>query len=59
MAHIPHALSEVCAQLTVSIGVAVIQPSSGRVSAELVAAADEQLYQAKSKGRGRALGRVA
>ena len=58
-AHIEHADSEVCAQLTVSLGVASFQPDANRLAEELILAADQQLYLAKSKGRGRACGREA
>lgn len=55
-AHIPHATSGVEPILTMSIGVATLQPTPGRVEAELIVAADEQLYVAKSRGRGQASG---
>ncbi|MEJ6007655.1 diguanylate cyclase [Paucibacter sp. AS339] len=55
-ARVAHAASELGPYLTISIGVATMQPASGRVEAELVVAADEQLYLAKSRGRGRACG---
>lgn len=52
MAHIAHACSDVGPFLTISVGCAVMRPQSGRAAAELISAADEQLYLAKSKGRG-------
>ncbi|WP_310386224.1 diguanylate cyclase [Roseateles sp.] len=55
-AHIAHAKSDVCAQLTVSLGVASLCPQGNRLAEELIVAADQQLYLAKSKGRGRACG---
>lgn len=53
---IVHASSDVCAQLTVSLGVASLRPHGNRLAEELIVAADQQLYLAKSKGRGRACG---
>ncbi|MCV2352277.1 diguanylate cyclase [Paucibacter sp. Y2R2-4] len=55
-AHIAHAGSDVGPYLTLSLGVATMQPGPGRVEAELIVAADEQLYLAKSRGRGRVCG---
>ena len=57
-AHIAHADSDVCAQLTVSLGVASLHPQGNRLAEELIVAADQQLYLAKSRGRGRACGAV-
>ncbi|MDX1297224.1 MAG: diguanylate cyclase [Pseudomonas sp.] len=48
---IAHAGSEVSERLTLSIGVASLQPQVGREPSELIALADKQLYQAKSNGR--------
>jgi diguanylate cyclase (GGDEF)-like protein len=39
--------------LTISVGVAVLQPSAGRNAYGALQLADEALYQAKSKGRNR------
>jgi diguanylate cyclase (GGDEF)-like protein len=55
---ITHAYSDVCGYLTVSLGVAALQPAGNRLAEELIAAADQQLYLAKSRGRGRACGAV-
>jgi diguanylate cyclase (GGDEF)-like protein len=55
-ARIPHAGSDVGPFLTLSLGVATMQPGPGRVEAELIVAADEQLYLAKSRGRARVCG---
>ena len=55
---IPHAGSEVDGVVTLSLGVAVRNGSKASEAAELLAAADEQLYHAKHTGRGRACGRL-
>jgi diguanylate cyclase (GGDEF)-like protein len=55
-ARIAHGYSDVCEFLTVSLGVASFQPDATRFAEELIVAADQQLYLAKSKGRGRACG---
>ncbi|MES2918196.1 MAG: GGDEF domain-containing protein [Pseudomonadota bacterium] len=53
--HLPHGTSRVCDRITVSVGVAVIQPAEGKTSiAELIANADQALYLAKARGRNRA-----
>ncbi len=57
-AQITHAYSDVCGFLTVSLGVASFQPDASRLAEELIVAADQQLYLAKSRGRGRACGVV-
>jgi diguanylate cyclase (GGDEF)-like protein len=48
---IPHPNSEVSRHITLSIGVATLHPRIGSEAIELVALADEQLYQAKKNGR--------
>lgn len=50
---IAHPASDVSEQLTLSMGVASLQPRIGGDAAELIALADEQLYQAKHNGRDR------
>ncbi|GAB3545095.1 GGDEF domain-containing protein [Noviherbaspirillum agri] len=50
---IPHATSRVAPGITASFGVAVIHPFMHEESAELVAAADAALYDAKEHGRNR------
>ena len=53
---IAHADSDVAPCLTISIGVAALRPHGTLGPSELVVAADEQLYLAKSGGRRRASG---
>jgi diguanylate cyclase (GGDEF)-like protein len=55
-ARVAHADSDVCEFLTISLGVASFQPNASRLAEELIEAADQQLYLAKSKGRGRTCG---
>jgi len=50
---IPHEGSSVANFVTVSIGVAVARPGSGRSLAGAIQAADEALYEAKRRGRNR------
>ena len=52
---IPHVKSDVAGIVTVSLGVASGRGSQGDAR-ELLALADQQLYRAKSEGRGRASG---
>lgn len=54
--NIAHADSEVARCLSVSIGVAALRPHGTLAASDLVTAADEQLYLAKSGGRRRACG---
>ena len=53
---IPHANSPTGAQVTASAGVATLVPRSSMSMEQLVARADQWLYQAKDAGRDRALG---
>jgi diguanylate cyclase (GGDEF)-like protein len=50
---IPHAESPTSPWLTVSIGVAVVNPGTARSLAGAIQLADEALYQAKEEGRNR------
>ena len=50
---LPHASSEVCDQVTLSLGVASIIPSFEQLLDDLIANADKALYQAKEQGRNR------
>lgn len=50
---IAHALSQVTDRVTISLGVATIVPNLDSSYAELVAEADQALYQAKQGGRNR------
>ena len=50
---IEHDTSRCGEVLTISVGVAVLQPSAGRNAYGALQLADEALYQAKSKGRNR------
>ena len=52
-AHLPHAASPVAPELTVSIGIATLQPVPGGDPDALVLAADAALYAAKAAGRNR------
>ncbi|MFH7044600.1 diguanylate cyclase [Paucibacter sp. JuS9] len=49
-----HAHSDAGAEVTISLGVACVQPHAGIESAQLITTADEQLYRAKAQGRARA-----
>ena len=53
-ARIPHAASSVSPYLSISIGVAALQPAHGQSCTVLVEQADIALYQAKQEGRNRA-----
>ncbi|MEG4319390.1 MULTISPECIES: diguanylate cyclase [unclassified Microcoleus] len=50
---IPHEQSDVSAIVTVSMGIASMVPSRGKSPAQLIAAADRALYDAKRQGRDR------
>jgi diguanylate cyclase (GGDEF)-like protein len=50
---IPHITSKIDTILTVSQGVAAMEPSRDTVPSELIRRADQALYQAKSQGRDR------
>ncbi len=50
---IPHAGSSIASVVTLSIGAAAVVPSAEKSPEELIAAADNALYRAKSEGRNR------
>jgi diguanylate cyclase (GGDEF)-like protein len=50
---IPHEASSTATVLTISVGVAVVQPAARRSSAGLMQLADQALYAAKDAGRNR------
>jgi diguanylate cyclase (GGDEF)-like protein len=52
---IPHAKSEVCDYVTLSLGVASLIPTVATTIDDLIANADQALYAAKNKGRDRAI----
>jgi diguanylate cyclase (GGDEF)-like protein len=49
----PHASSQICEYLTLSLGIATVVPNLNTSSKVLVMAADQGLYQAKVQGRNR------
>jgi len=55
---IEHARSAAAANVSISLGVATLHPSSASGPAGLLRAADQQLYIAKSRGRHQACGMV-
>lgn len=50
---ISHSHSGVCPVVTISLGVAALIPAGDMISADLITAADQALYQAKQSGRNR------
>jgi diguanylate cyclase (GGDEF)-like protein len=56
---IPHEGSRVADVVTVSVGVAMVEPASGRSLAGAIQIADEALYQAKQEGRNRVVFKLA
>ncbi len=50
---IPHASSQISEKLTISIGVASIQPQQGTTPEDFFLSADRALYRAKDEGRNR------
>jgi diguanylate cyclase (GGDEF)-like protein len=52
---IQHEGSKVAMTISVSVGVAIAEPSSGRSLTGAIQAADEALYQAKQGGRNRVI----
>ncbi|WP_373082678.1 diguanylate cyclase [Zhongshania sp.] len=52
----PHAESPDAACVTISVGLATIVPSEGKLETLLLGAADEQLYKAKQAGRNCVMG---
>ncbi|MBE9503886.1 MAG: diguanylate cyclase [Proteobacteria bacterium] len=53
--NIPHAYSDVADFVSISLGVAVMQPDKSGNPDDLVARADEALYKAKEEGRNRCI----
>jgi two-component system, chemotaxis family, response regulator WspR len=51
--HIPHAFSSAANHVSISLGIATMQPVASSKPEELLARADEALYKAKEAGRNR------
>lgn len=51
--NIPHARSQVCGNITLSLGVATAVPSGDSTYTDLIKVADNALYKAKKSGRNR------
>lgn len=51
--NIPHAYSDVAGHVSISLGVAAMQPDQSASPAEIIAKADGALYKAKEQGRNR------
>jgi diguanylate cyclase (GGDEF)-like protein len=49
---LPHTKSSIAEVVTISLGVAVMNPNKGADFASIIASADSQLYRAKEAGRG-------
>ncbi len=52
---LPHAASQVCGSVTISLGVACLRPDNGTDPQALLEQADAQLYLAKDAGRARVM----
>ena len=50
---LPHACSDISKFITISLGIATVVPTSTTSPADLIAAADKALYEAKRQGRDR------